>query len=179
MHGYILNYSRLKGRTLVSSGFSTEGTLISASVVLHCERLCTDRPFLLDSQYFNFAKLWSNIIVIKHFSRTSAYLDYPLGSEIQTGNVAMLGTLTKLDIQIRAFLIIIFYAFIFAWTPNLLDIQEQCICKLGKIQSELNHLVGVDYWVLKLYTGFIWHSYCPSRGMLQRKGSGWSGDQVG
>ena len=29
--------------------------------------------------------------------------------------------------------------------PNLVDIQEQCICKLGNIQSELNLLFGIYY----------------------------------
>ena len=46
--------------------------------------------------------------------------------------------------------------------PNLLDIQEHCICKLGKIQSKLKLLFGVYYWFLKLYTGIVWHSYFPS-----------------
>ena len=58
---------------------------------------------------------------------------------------------------------------------NLLDIQEHCIHKLGKIRSELKLLFGVCYWFLKLYTGIIWHSYFPSHGISQRKGSGWSG----
>ena len=38
---------------------------------------------------------------------------------------------------------------------NLLDIQEQCIHKLGKIQSELKFLSGVYYSFLKLYTGIM------------------------
>ena len=46
---------------------------------------------------------------------------------------------------------------------NLLDIQEQCIHKLGKIQSELKFLSGVYYSFLKLYTGIMWHSYFPLR----------------
>ena len=58
---------------------------------------------------------------------------------------------------------------------NLLDIQEHCIRKLGKIRSELKLLFGVYYWFLKLYTGIIWHSYFPSHGISQQKGSGWSG----
>ena len=58
---------------------------------------------------------------------------------------------------------------------NLLGIQEHCICKLGKIWSELKLLFGVYYWSLKLYTGIIWHSYFPPHGILLRKGSGWSG----
>ena len=57
---------------------------------------------------------------------------------------------------------------------NLLDIQEHCIRKLGKIRSELKLLFGVYYWFLKLYTGIIWHSYFPSHGISQQKGSGWS-----
>ena len=32
---------------------------------------------------------------------------------------------------------------LFIFNQNLLDIQEQCICKLGKIQSELKLLFGV------------------------------------
>ena len=48
---------------------------------------------------------------------------------------------------------------------NLLDIQEYCIRKLGKIWSELKPLFGVYYWFLKLYTGIIWHSYFPSHEM--------------
>ena len=60
-----------------------------------------------------------------------------------------------------------FNAFIFLVKKNLnlLDIQEHCICKLGKIQSELKLLFGVYYWFLKLYTGIIWHSYFPSQGI--------------
>ena len=38
---------------------------------------------------------------------------------------------------------------------NLLDIQEHCIRKLGKIQSELKLLFGVYYCFLKLYTEII------------------------
>ena len=48
---------------------------------------------------------------------------------------------------------------------NLLDRQEHCICKLGKIWNELKLLLGVYYWILKLYTGIIWHSYFPSHGI--------------
>ena len=36
MRNYILTYSSFKGKTDVSSGFSTEGTLISAFAVPHC-----------------------------------------------------------------------------------------------------------------------------------------------
>ena len=50
-------------------------------------------------------------------------------------------------------------------SQNLLDIQEHCIRKLGKIRSELKLLFGVYYWFLKLYTGIIWHSYFPSHGI--------------
>ena len=61
----------------------------------------------------------------------------------------------------------IFYAFIFEWkNQNLLDIQEHCICKLGKTRGELKLLFSVYYWFLKLSTGIIWHSYCPSHGIL-------------
>ena len=48
---------------------------------------------------------------------------------------------------------------------NLLDVQEHCICKLGKIWSELKLLFGVYYWFLKLYTRIIWHSYFPLHGI--------------
>ena len=48
---------------------------------------------------------------------------------------------------------------------SLLDIQEHCIRKLGKIRSELKLLFGVYYWFLKLYTAIIWHSYFPSHGI--------------
>ena len=48
---------------------------------------------------------------------------------------------------------------------NLLDIQEHCICNLGKIWSELKLSFAVYYWFLKLYTGTIWHSYLPSHGI--------------
>ena len=46
---------------------------------------------------------------------------------------------------------------------NLLDKQEHCIHKLGKIRNELKLLFAVYYWVLKLYTEIIWHSYFPLR----------------
>ena len=59
-----------------------------------------------------------------------------------------------------------FYAFIFLWkNQNLLDIQEHCIRKLGKIRSELKLLFVVYYWFLKFYTEIIWHSYFPSQGI--------------
>ena len=61
---------------------------------------------------------------------------------------------------------------------HLLDIQEHCICKLGKVRSGLKILcwcVLFIYWFLKLYTGIIWHSYFPSQGILEWKGSVWSG----
>ena len=38
---------------------------------------------------------------------------------------------------------------------NLLDIQEQCICKVGEIQRELKLLFDVYYSFLKLYTKSI------------------------
>ena len=60
-----------------------------------------------------------------------------------------------------------FNAFIFeSKNKNLLDIQEHCIRKLGKLQSELHLLIGVYYWFLKLYTQIIWHSYFPLHGIL-------------
>ena len=59
------------------------------------------------------------------------------------------------------------FAFIFEWKNlNLLDLQEQCIHKLGQIQSELKLLFDVYYWFLKLYTGILWRSYFPSHGIL-------------
>ena len=55
----------------------------------------------------------------------------------------------KPDIQICTFLtwdFLLFYAFIFSEkNQNLLDIQEHCIRKLGKIQNELKCLFGVYY----------------------------------
>ena len=36
MHGFVLTYSRFKGKTFVNSGFSTEGPFISASTLPHC-----------------------------------------------------------------------------------------------------------------------------------------------
>ena len=85
----------------------------------------------------------------------------------------------KPDIQMRIFLTwdYFFLRFYFCVKKNLnlLDIQEHCIRKLGKIRSELKLLFGVHYWFLKLYPGIIWHSYFPSHGISQRKGSGWSG----
>ena len=53
--------------------------------------------------------------------------------------------------------------FIYFLNENLLHIQKQCICKLGKIQSELRLSFGV-YWFLKLYTRIVWHSYFPRTG---------------
>ena len=79
-------------------------------------------------------------------------------AEIQTGNFAVSypgGTL-KPDIHEWTFLIWIFVClFVFVAfilhekNPNLLDIQEQCTGKLGKIQSELKLLFGVYYYFLK------------------------------
>ena len=68
--------------------------------------------------------------------------------------------------------------FFSAKNPSLLDIQEHCICKLGKIRSELKLLFGVYYWFLKLYTRIIWHSYFPSHGISWQKSSGWSGAKL-
>ena len=70
----------------------------------------------------------------------------------------------KPDIQMRIFLTWDFFLMLFK-NQNLLDIQEHCIRKLGKIQNELKLLFGVYYWFLKLYTGIIWHSYFPSHGI--------------
>ena len=60
---------------------------------------------------------------------------------------------------------VVFNAFRVKKNPNLLDIQEQCIYKLGKIQSELKRLFDVFYWFLKLSTRIIWHSYFPLHGI--------------
>ena len=54
----------------------------------------------------------------------------------------------KPDIQMGTFLTWDFYYFYYAFifeckNLNLLDIQEHCICKLGKIQSELKLSRGV------------------------------------
>ena len=49
---------------------------------------------------------------------------------------------------------------------HLLDIQEHCICKLGRIWSELKLLSGVYYRFLKLYTGNNWQSYFPLHRIL-------------
>ena len=56
-------------------------------------------------------------------------------------------------------------------------IQEQCFCKLGKIQSELKLIFCVCYLFLKLNTGIMLTqlvSYFPSHGISQRKGGTWS-----
>ena len=71
----------------------------------------------------------------------------------------------KPDIQMRTFLTFLMLLFFSEKNQNLLDIQEHCIRKLGKIRSELKLLFGVYYWFLKLYTGIIWHSYSPSQGI--------------
>ena len=74
----------------------------------------------------------------------------------------------KPDIQMQTFLtwdsffMLLFFS---EKNQNLLDIQEHCIRKQGKIRSELKLLFGVYYWFLKLYTGIIWHSYFPSQGI--------------
>ena len=60
------------------------------------------------------------------------------------------------------FLVLLFFS---EKNQNLLDIQQHCIRKLGKVRSELKLLFGVYYWFLKLYTGIIWHSYFPSQGI--------------
>ena len=66
-------------------------------------------------------------------------------------------------LALSAFLV----AFIFEWKNlNLLDLQEQCIHKLGQIQSELKLLFDVYYWFLKLSPGILWHSYFPSHEIL-------------
>ena len=85
----------------------------------------------------------------------------------------------KPNIQMWTFLTWIFFFCFLIFSEknqNLLDnIQEHCIRKQGKIQSELKLLFGVHYWFFKLYTGIIWHSYFPLQRISSRKGSGWSG----
>ena len=51
----------------------------------------------------------------------------------------------------------LFFMLLFLSEKNqyLLAIHEHCICKLGKIRSELKLLFGVYYCILKLYTGII------------------------
>ena len=55
----------------------------------------------------------------------------------------------KPDIQMQIFLIGIYLFFMLLFfsqkNQNLLDIQEHCICKLGKIRRELKPSFGVDY----------------------------------
>ena len=71
----------------------------------------------------------------------------------------------KPDIQMWTFLTWDFFSFCVKNTQNLLDIQEHCIHKLGKIWSEPKCLFGVYHRFLKLYTRIIWHSYFPSHGI--------------
>ena len=79
--------------------------------------------------------------------------------EIQTENFAVsypIGTL-KPDILMRTLLTFLFlfcfYAFIWVREKNqsMLNIQEHCIRKLGKIRSELKLLSGIYYWFLVIY----------------------------
>ena len=72
--------------------------------------------------------------------------------EIQIGNFAKAVTTVgpqNPDIQMRTFLTWDFLFFMLLFFSernlNLLDIQEHCIRKLGKIQSELKLLFGVYY----------------------------------
>ena len=91
--------------------------------------------------------------------------------EIQTGNFAKsvaplpVGP-QKPDIQMWTFLTWDFFMLLFfsEKNQNLLGIQEHCVCKLGKIRTELKLLFGV-YYFLKRYTGIIWHSYSPLQGI--------------
>ena len=67
---------------------------------------------------------------------------YPIGTQ-------------KPNIQINIFQIWDYYFILFLVRKknlNLLDIQEHCIHKLGKIRSALKLLFGVYYWFLKLHT---------------------------
>ena len=69
--------------------------------------------------------------------------------EFQTGNFAVdypVGT-PKPDIQMQIFLTFYFVMLLFLCekNQNLLDIQEHCIHKLGKIRSEPKLLSGVSY----------------------------------
>ena len=47
MLGYVLTYSRLKGHTVDSFGFTADGTLISAFAVPHCEGVLYFLSFFL------------------------------------------------------------------------------------------------------------------------------------
>ena len=66
----------------------------------------------------------------------------------------------------------VFFFGVFFFFFNLLDIQEQCICKLEKKKKKKVswNLSGVYYWFLKLDTGIICHSYFPSHGNFTEKG---------
>ena len=92
---------------------------------------------------------------------------HPLRFELQIWLSLIVGTLMNSqsfifgdsNIQMRTFLTWdFFYMLLFFSGKNqdLLDIHEHCICKLGKIRSELKLFFGVHYWFLKLYTGIIW-----------------------
>ena len=69
--------------------------------------------------------------------------------EIQTGNFAVSYSVhpPKPDIQMQTFLtwdyLFFMLLFLSEKNQNLLDIQEHCIRKLGKIQSELKLLLGI------------------------------------
>ena len=83
-------------------------------------------------------------------------------------------TTTKSDTA-DFYIFLVMLLFLTAEKLNLLDIHEECICKLGKIESKLKPLFGVYYWFLKLYTRIVWHSYSPLHVILLRKGSSRSG----
>ena len=88
-------------------------------------------------------------------NRKFCKVGYPVGTQ-------------KPNIQMWTFLTWDFFLCFYFWgkkNQSLLDIQEHCIHKLGKIRSELKILFGVYYWFLKLYTGIIWHSYFSLHGM--------------
>ena len=53
------------------------------------------------------------------------------------------------------------FIFLVKKNQNLFDIQEQCICKLGKIQSELKLLCGVYYfmWCLLLIFKVVYRDH--------------------
>ena len=70
---------------------------------------------------------------------------------------------TEMRTSLTWFLSFLFFYFLVKKNQNLLDLQEHCIRKLGKIRSELKLLFGVYCWFFKLFTGIIWHSHFPSQ----------------
>ena len=90
--------------------------------------------------------------------------------EIQTGNFAKSVTLPcrypkiwHSDVLISDLGIIIFMLlFLREKNQNVLDTQEHCIHKLGKIRSELKLVLSL----FLIFKDMSWHSYFPSHGIL-------------